>query len=145
MGRAITLLALAVAAVAAPAAPSQPFDVGHDHFGPSTDNHNNNHTHTAAAVGAGAADTGSSPAGDGHAALSPPLLLAALGGGMLEPTTFGPNDTFPAGFVFGVATSAFQIEGDGGDRPRSVWDVFAVGQLHSITTPRLPRPCFQFS
>ena len=37
----------------------------------------------------------------------------------------GDDDLFPSKFVFGVAASAFQIEGDGGDRPRSAWDDFA--------------------
>lgn len=37
----------------------------------------------------------------------------------------GDDDLFPSEFVFGVAASSFQIEGDGGDRPRSVWDDFA--------------------
>lgn len=32
--------------------------------------------------------------------------------------------TFPPSFAFGVGTSAWQIEGNGGDRPRSVWDAF---------------------
>ncbi len=32
--------------------------------------------------------------------------------------------TFPATVMFGVGTSAWQIEGSGGDRPRSVWDEF---------------------
>ena len=32
---------------------------------------------------------------------------------------------FPEDFAFGVASSAFQIEGDGGDRPRSTWDDFS--------------------
>lgn len=45
--------------------------------------------------------------------------------GSLPPTTFGEDDLFPEDFAFGVASSAFQIEGDGGDRPRSTWDDFS--------------------
>ena len=49
--------------------------------------------------------------------------MAALGASpALE---IGDDDLFPSEFVFGVAASSFQIEGDGGDRPRSVWDDFA--------------------
>ena len=55
------------------------------------------------------------------------LSLARLGAvpGSLPPTTFGEDDLFPEDFAFGVASSAFQIEGDGGDRPRSTWDDFS--------------------
>jgi beta-glucosidase len=45
--------------------------------------------------------------------------------GALPPVEFGADDKFPKSFIFGVAASSFQIEGDGGDRPRSVWDEFA--------------------
>ena len=53
--------------------------------------------------------------------------LARLGAvpGSLPPTTFGKDDLFPEDFAFGVASSAFQIEGDGGGRPRSTWDDFS--------------------
>ena len=53
------------------------------------------------------------------------LGKASASDGSLPPTAFGDEDKFPEDFVFGVATSAFQIEGDGGDRPRSTWDDFA--------------------
>lgn len=39
------------------------------------------------------------------------------------------NARFPASFAFGVATSAWQIEGAGGKRPESTWDAFAAATL----------------
>ena len=45
--------------------------------------------------------------------------------GRVPALEIGDDDLFPSEFVFGVAASSFQIEGDGGDRPRSVWDDFA--------------------
>lgn len=35
-----------------------------------------------------------------------------------------PIPRFPAGFLWGVSTSAHQIEGAAGEREPSVWDVF---------------------
>ena len=85
----------------------------------------------AEASGAVRADAG------GFGSFGPPTLAvsaservpeaARLGAapGSLPPTTFGEDDLFPEDFAFGVASSAFQVEGDGGDRPRSTWDDFS--------------------
>ncbi|MGW2420359.1 GH1 family beta-glucosidase [Streptomyces sp. NPDC001709] len=40
--------------------------------------------------------------------------------------TAGPIPRFPAGFLWGVSTSAHQIEGAAEERERSVWDVFTA-------------------
>ena len=56
---------------------------------------------------------------------SPRRRASGRSPGSLPPTTFGEDDLFPEDFAFGVASSAFQIEGDGGDRPRSTWDDFS--------------------
>ena len=61
----------------------------------------------------------------GRLGRSRPALGADQLGEPLPPAAFGEEDKFPNGFAFGVAASAFQIEGDGGGRPRSVWDDFA--------------------
>ena len=41
----------------------------------------------------------------------------------------GARARFPSTFAFGVGTSAWQIEGAGGRRPRSTWDAFAEARL----------------
>lgn len=51
----------------------------------------------------------------------------ALGRDALE--RGGARAQFPSTFTFGVGTSAWQIEGAGGKRPRSTWDAFAEARL----------------
>ncbi|QFQ97104.1 beta-glucosidase [Streptomyces phaeolivaceus] len=41
-----------------------------------------------------------------------------------------PIPQFPAGFLWGVSTSAHQIEGASGEREPSVWDAFSAGAGH---------------
>ena len=54
---------------------------------------------------------------------------------------------FPKDFIFGTATSSYQIEGNGfGDSGRNHWDQFAKidGMVAQLTTPKankvFPRP-----
>ena len=64
----------------------------------------------------------------GDAACVPEPGASALGDraeGVDYAAPFSDAERFPASFAFGVASSAFQVEGDGGDRPRSTWDDFA--------------------
>jgi beta-glucosidase len=76
-------------------------------------------------MGAGAA----APSARG---LPPPLLLLLLvfllaDGALAAVDTGGlSRAAFPKGFVFGTATSAFQVEGmaNGGGRGPSIWDPF---------------------
>lgn len=43
--------------------------------------------------------------------------------------TTHPVPRFPAGFLWGVSTSAHQSEGAADEREPSVWDVFTAGTL----------------